>query len=100
MSEVAEILLEFWEVAVHTVLYIYELYPRDIFEERRYGSMPVFQSRHPDVNEYVSNWSLRLYSTWWFLYVVGTCVIGHWCGPLQSLGFLYYHPILSTIPLP
>ena len=52
-SEVAEILLEFWEVAVHTVLYIYQLYPRDIFEERRYGSMPVFQSRHPDVNGYV-----------------------------------------------
>ncbi|PIL31808.1 transcription factor [Ganoderma sinense ZZ0214-1] len=45
---------EFIEVAIHTILYVRQVYPADIFIRRRKYDTPVFQSRHPALNEYIA----------------------------------------------
>ncbi|KAF7307078.1 HORMA domain-containing protein [Mycena indigotica] len=46
---------EFIEVAIHTILYVRQIYPADLFIRRKKYDTPVFQSRHPALNEYISN---------------------------------------------
>ena len=53
MQASVDVLLEFWEVCVHAVLHSQLLYPVEIFEERHLYGLPVWQSRHPDVNAYI-----------------------------------------------
>ncbi|KAI0068152.1 DNA-binding protein [Artomyces pyxidatus] len=45
---------EFIEVAVHTILYVRQIYPAELFIRRKKYDTPVFQSRHPGLNEYIS----------------------------------------------
>ncbi|KAF5368380.1 hypothetical protein D9758_002280 [Tetrapyrgos nigripes] len=45
---------EFIEVAIHTILYVRQIYPAEIFVRRKKYDTPVFQSRHPALNEYIS----------------------------------------------
>ncbi|KAJ7492425.1 DNA-binding protein [Mycena latifolia] len=45
---------EFIEVAIHTILYVRQIYPADLFIRRKKYDTPVFQSRHPALNEYIS----------------------------------------------
>ncbi|TFK36949.1 DNA-binding protein [Crucibulum laeve] len=45
---------EFIEVAIHTILYVRQIYPADLFVRRKKYETPVFQSRHPALNEYIS----------------------------------------------
>ncbi|KAH9898237.1 DNA-binding protein [Cubamyces lactineus] len=45
---------EFIEVAIHTILYVRQVYPADLFIRRRKYDTPVFQSRHPGLNEYIA----------------------------------------------
>ncbi|THH33159.1 hypothetical protein EUX98_g1066 [Antrodiella citrinella] len=45
---------EFIEVATHTILYVRQVYPAEIFVRRKKYNTPVFQSRHPALNEYIS----------------------------------------------
>lgn len=42
------------EVAVHTILYVRHVYPADLFVRRRKYDTPVYQSRHPALNEYIA----------------------------------------------
>jgi len=42
------------EVAIHTILYVRQVYPADIFVRRKKYETPVYQSRHPTLNEYIS----------------------------------------------
>ena len=42
------------EVAIHTILYVRQVYPADLFIRRRKYDTPVFQSRHPGLNEYIA----------------------------------------------
>jgi hypothetical protein len=42
------------EVAIHTILYVRQVYPADIFVRRKKYDTPVFQSRHPSLNDYIS----------------------------------------------
>lgn len=42
------------EAAIHTILYVRQVYPADIFVRRKKYDTPVFQSRHPSLNEYIS----------------------------------------------
>ncbi|KAH7886131.1 DNA-binding protein [Phlebopus sp. FC_14] len=42
------------EVAIHTILYVRQIYPPDLFIRRKKYDTPVFQSRHPALNEYIS----------------------------------------------
>ncbi|KAJ7103329.1 DNA-binding protein [Mycena belliarum] len=46
---------EFIEVAIHTILYVRQIYPADLFVRRKKYDTPVFQSRHPALNEYISS---------------------------------------------
>jgi mitotic spindle assembly checkpoint protein MAD2B len=46
---------EFIEVAIHTILYVRQIYPADLFVRRKKYDTPVFQSRHPALNEYISD---------------------------------------------
>ncbi|KAG5724729.1 DNA polymerase zeta processivity subunit [Termitomyces sp. T112] len=45
---------EFIEVAIHSILYIRQVYPADLFVRRKKYDTPVFQSRHPALNDYIS----------------------------------------------
>ncbi|KAI0347769.1 DNA-binding protein [Trametopsis cervina] len=45
---------DFIEVAIHTILYVRQVYPAEIFVRRKKYNTPVFQSRHPALNEYIS----------------------------------------------
>ncbi|KAF9648503.1 hypothetical protein BDM02DRAFT_3187058 [Thelephora ganbajun] len=45
---------EFIEVAIHTILYVRRVYPPDLFIRRKKYDTPVFQSRHPALNKYIS----------------------------------------------
>ncbi|KAF9814184.1 hypothetical protein IEO21_05253 [Rhodonia placenta] len=42
------------EVAIHTILYVRQIYPADLFVRRKKYDTPVYQSRHPALNEYIS----------------------------------------------
>ncbi|TFY72788.1 hypothetical protein EVG20_g208 [Dentipellis fragilis] len=45
---------EFIEVAIHTILYVRHIYPPDLFIRRKKYNTPVYQSRHPVLNEYIT----------------------------------------------
>ncbi|KAJ6520023.1 DNA-binding protein [Mycena sanguinolenta] len=45
---------EFIEVAIHQILYVRQIYPADLFIRRKKYDTPVFQSRHPALNDYIS----------------------------------------------
>jgi len=45
---------EFIEVAIHTILYVRQVYPADLFVRRKKYETPVYQSRHPGLNEYIA----------------------------------------------
>ncbi|CAE6426823.1 unnamed protein product [Rhizoctonia solani] len=47
-------IVEFLEVAIHTILFIRGVYPPDLFVRRRKWDAPVYQSRHPALNEYIA----------------------------------------------
>ncbi|KAF8323291.1 mitotic spindle checkpoint HORMA domain-containing protein, partial [Clavulina sp. PMI_390] len=42
------------EVAIHTILRLRQVYPPDLFILRRRYDAPVYQSRHPALNEYIT----------------------------------------------
>ena len=46
-------ILSFLEVAIHSILYMREVYPSTLFERRRKYGIPVWMSRHPDLNTYI-----------------------------------------------
>ncbi|KAJ3872705.1 spindle checkpoint protein [Lentinula edodes] len=45
---------EFIEVAIHAILYVRQVYPAELFIRRKKYDTPVFQSRHPALNAYIS----------------------------------------------
>ncbi|KAL9716498.1 hypothetical protein Ac2012v2_000946 [Leucoagaricus gongylophorus] len=53
-NEVVRGIAEFIEVAIHTILYVRQVYPADLFVRRKKYETPVYQSRHPTLNEYIS----------------------------------------------
>lgn len=42
------------EVSIHTILYVRRIYPAEVFAHRKKWDAPVYQSRHPDLNDYIS----------------------------------------------
>nr|GAT59030.1 predicted protein [Mycena chlorophos] len=53
-SQTVRGITEFIEVAIHSILYVRQVYPADLFIRRKKYDTPVFQSRHPGLNEYIS----------------------------------------------
>ena len=49
----SEFLVSFIECAVHTIIYARGIYPRELFEQRKFLGINVWQSRHPDINSYI-----------------------------------------------
>ncbi|SNX83130.1 related to mitotic spindle assembly checkpoint protein mad2b [Melanopsichium pennsylvanicum] len=47
-------LIDFLEVAFHTILCMRSVYPYDVFARRKKYSHPCYQSRHPGLTEYIS----------------------------------------------
>lgn len=47
-------IIDFFEVAFHTILCMRSVYPYDVFARRKKYSHPCYQSRHPGLNEYIS----------------------------------------------
>ena len=44
---------EFIETCIHTLLRYRKIYPDNIFEQRSKYGISIFQSRHPDINNYI-----------------------------------------------
>ncbi|CAG8638948.1 5456_t:CDS:2 [Acaulospora colombiana] len=42
------------EVCIHTILFVRRIYPTELFAKRKIYDAPVYQSRHPDLNKYIS----------------------------------------------
>lgn len=53
-SDVGTVLCEFFEVIAHNILFLRKLYPDVVFVKRKKYGTAVYQSVHPDVNEYIS----------------------------------------------
>lgn len=53
-AEIVDVLCEFFEVAIHNILYVRKLYPESIFVRKRKYGVVVYQSIHPEVNEYIT----------------------------------------------
>jgi hypothetical protein len=53
-GEPSDLTIELVEVAIHTILYVRQIYPAELFVRRKKYDTPVFQSRHPALNEYIS----------------------------------------------
>lgn len=56
--DVVDVVIEFLEVSIHHLLFLRNLYPASIFVPRKMYNVPVQVSKHPGVNEYISE-SLR-----------------------------------------
>ncbi|KAG8847193.1 hypothetical protein FRB91_012027, partial [Serendipita sp. 411] len=48
-------MLKFLEVSIHTILFVRRVYPSELFARRKKYDAPVYQSRHPDLNKYISD---------------------------------------------
>merc|ERR1712039_181858 len=46
--------MEFFDVAVHVILYQRNVYPSDLFRSVKKYEITVHQSRHPELNEYIA----------------------------------------------
>eukprot|EP01137_Pigoraptor_chileana_P036738 Opistho-2@32832 len=55
LREIAGMFAECFEVAIHTILYVRGVYPKEIFEPRKKFGVLVWRSRHPGLNEYISD---------------------------------------------
>ncbi|KAH8550923.1 DNA-binding protein [Umbelopsis sp. PMI_123] len=55
MSDIIDIAAEFVEVAIHQILFVRGLYPKEIFVIRQKYNAPVHMSRHPDINKYINH---------------------------------------------
>ncbi|KAF4622925.1 hypothetical protein D9613_002212 [Agrocybe pediades] len=53
-NQTVQAIAEFIEVAIHTILYVRQIYPAEVFVRRKKFDTPVYQSRHPALNEYIS----------------------------------------------
>lgn len=42
------------EVSIHTILFVRKIYPTELFAHRKKYDAPVYQSRHPELNSYIS----------------------------------------------
>ena len=75
------------EVAVHTILYVRQIYPADLFIRRKKYDTPVFQSRHPALNAYISGAvkavgeELKLVS----VITLRVCLVNSSCNPNRAL---------------
>ncbi|CAI9760333.1 unnamed protein product [Fraxinus pennsylvanica] len=52
-GESAQILVEFLEVAITSIVFLKGVYPNGAFERRRYMNLVVHKARHPELNEYI-----------------------------------------------
>ncbi|RXK41532.1 mitotic spindle assembly checkpoint protein MAD2B [Tremella mesenterica] len=53
-KETADALTSFLEIVIHTILCIRSIYPPHTFTRRKAHSVPVYQSRHPQVRQYIA----------------------------------------------
>lgn len=54
MSQVAALLCECLEAIVHQLLFVRQLYSPELFERQRLYGVAVRKSRHPELNQYIS----------------------------------------------
>ncbi|XP_070018141.1 DNA polymerase zeta processivity subunit isoform X8 [Nicotiana sylvestris] len=52
-GETAQILVEFLEVAITSVVFLKGVYPSGAFERRRYMNVVVQKARHPELQQYI-----------------------------------------------
>lgn len=50
----SDVLIEFLEIAIHDILYYRNIYPPNIFSLKKKYNIPIYVSKHPKVNEYIT----------------------------------------------
>lgn len=50
----SDVLIEFLEIAIHDILYYRNIYPENIFTLKKKYNIPIYVSKHPKVNEYIT----------------------------------------------
>eukprot|EP00656_Telonema_subtile_P014176 TRINITY_DN17228_c0_g1_i3.p1 TRINITY_DN17228_c0_g1~~TRINITY_DN17228_c0_g1_i3.p1 ORF type:complete len:106 (+),score=24.72 TRINITY_DN17228_c0_g1_i3:75-392(+) len=55
MAGAVQDFMDFLEVAFHTILFSRQIYPKEVFEKRKRYGIPVWMSRHPELNQYISD---------------------------------------------
>ena len=51
---IVDLLLEYLEALVNQILYLRQIYDRDIFQRERLYGIAVHRSRHPELTSYIS----------------------------------------------
>ncbi|WWC62922.1 uncharacterized protein I303_105520 [Kwoniella dejecticola CBS 10117] len=54
-KDIADAIISFLEISLHTILYLRSVYPATTFARRRAHGVPIYQSRHPQVRAYITN---------------------------------------------
>ncbi|KAI9311660.1 DNA-binding protein [Dichotomocladium elegans] len=67
--DIVNVLCDFLEVWIQRILYLRNLYPKEIFELRKKYDVPVYMATHPDVAKYVSQFVRSVHP----LLLKGTC---------------------------
>ncbi|CAN6455152.1 unnamed protein product [Victoria cruziana] len=52
-GEITQVLIEFLEVAINSIVFLKGIYPPGAFERCRYMNVVVHRARHPQVHEYI-----------------------------------------------
>jgi len=56
LFQLADLICEFLEVAIHQILFVRSIYPKELFErKRKYTNAVVWMSRHPELNDYIAD---------------------------------------------
>ncbi len=58
--EAVDLVCEYCEAAIHEILYLRNIYDRDIFQRERLYGIALHKSRHPDLNQYIADSLLSL----------------------------------------
>ncbi|WWC71048.1 uncharacterized protein I206_105001 [Kwoniella pini CBS 10737] len=53
-KDIADAIISFLEISLHTILYLRSVYPATTFSRRRAHGVPIYQSRHPQVRAYIT----------------------------------------------
>jgi len=58
--DASDLICEYCEAATHEILYLRNIYNRDIFQRERLYGIALHKCRHPDLNQYISDSVLSL----------------------------------------
>eukprot|EP00055_Hartaetosiga_balthica_P009869 m.40475 g.40475 ORF g.40475 m.40475 type:complete len:105 (+) comp6929_c3_seq2:160-474(+) len=92
-----DVVCELLEMAVHTILYVRDVYPAHLFEKRKKYGIPVQVSRHPQLTAYIADviCQIRLWMEKGMLYNVLVTIFDKVGVAFHSFIVHYFHLIFD-----